>query len=131
MWSGVALKVRISEATTGSIIRLRVGGALISTVAQSPEFTHTIERGVSVNGTTGRQRFWLQEPRSVIWYDTMTPRSFKNCTELRRYFEGGVSRSVTSKNKGAALKFKPTPSTVVYGANIRLDIDKDGIVCER
>lgn len=56
---------------------------------------------------------------------------YKNCTELRKAFNGGVANSLKWVNKGAKLKQKPIVNSEVYDLNKALDRDKDGLVCER
>jgi hypothetical protein len=56
---------------------------------------------------------------------------YKNCTDLRKVFPSGVAKSVKSRNKGPSLKTKPLVNSKAYSANSRLDLDKDGLVCER
>jgi hypothetical protein len=56
--------------------------------------------------------------------------TFKNCTELRKTYANGVSKSKTTKNIGAGPINTPKVSAAVYGKNLKLDTDRDGIVCE-
>ncbi|MDO7906775.1 excalibur calcium-binding domain-containing protein [Paenibacillus sp. JX-17] len=56
---------------------------------------------------------------------------YKNCTELRKDYKGGVARSATVKNKGGKTKYKPFVSQALYDRNSGLDRDKDGIACEK
>ncbi|MFC4775883.1 excalibur calcium-binding domain-containing protein [Paenibacillus sp. GCM10023252] len=56
---------------------------------------------------------------------------FKNCTELNKYYQGGVAMSSSVKNKGGKTKYKPFASKDLYEANKKSDRDKDLIACER
>ncbi|WP_405375800.1 MULTISPECIES: excalibur calcium-binding domain-containing protein [unclassified Microbacterium] len=64
-----------------------------------------------------------------------TAKAFANCTALNKVHKGGVAKAgvkfnkVSGKNK--PLKVKPTSSTPLYKANIKMDRDKDGIACEK
>ena len=60
-----------------------------------------------------------------------TSRKFKNCSELRVQYPGGVSRSAKWVNKGAKLKQRPTLNPQIYALYKSWDTDKDGLVCER
>lgn len=57
-------------------------------------------------------------------------RSFKSCNELRSVYKYGVSASAKSINRGSGPIYKPKVLSSVYRANIRLDLDRDKIVCE-
>lgn len=58
-------------------------------------------------------------------------KSYKNCTELNKDYNGGVAESASTKNKGGKTKYKPHVSKELYNANKSKDRDKDGIACER
>ncbi|WP_422660567.1 excalibur calcium-binding domain-containing protein [Paenibacillus sp. EC2-1] len=58
-------------------------------------------------------------------------KSYKNCTELRKDYKGGVAQSSSVKNKGGKTKYKPHVSKDLYNANKKLDRDKDLIACEK
>ncbi len=55
---------------------------------------------------------------------------FKNCTELRKTYPGGVAKSKSSRNVGGATKKTPRVDAKVYAANKKMDRDGDGIACE-
>lgn len=55
---------------------------------------------------------------------------FKNCTDLRRTYPGGVSKSKSSRNIGGALKKSPVVNAKVYLENKKMDRDGDGMACE-
>ena len=63
---------------------------------------------------------------------------YKNCTALNKVYPGGISMTgavdMTKKN-GKLIPAKPKKGAViddaVYGANKKLDRDKDGIACEK
>ncbi len=57
-------------------------------------------------------------------------REFKNCTELNKFFPGGVAIP-GAINKGGNTKLKPKFDKNLYQANIKSDRDKDGIACEK
>jgi hypothetical protein len=56
---------------------------------------------------------------------------YSNCTSLAKRFSGGIRKTSTTKNKGAALRITPYTSSVGYTKNKHLDRDKDGIACEK
>ncbi|VTR42122.1 Excalibur calcium-binding domain [Actinobacillus pleuropneumoniae] len=58
-------------------------------------------------------------------------KSYKNCTELRKDYKGGVAQSSSAKNEGGKTKHKPHVSKELYNANKKLDRDKDLIACEK
>lgn len=53
------------------------------------------------------------------------------CAKLTKTYPGGVALSSKSKNIGPKAKYKPKVSAAVYQRNKKLDIDGDGIACER
>lgn len=57
-------------------------------------------------------------------------KTFKNCTELRKTYKYGISASSKAVNKGAGPIYTPRVSAAIYKANIKLDLDKDKIICE-
>lgn len=59
------------------------------------------------------------------------PTQYSTCAEVWKYFDGGISRTEKSVNKGAKTKKKPTTFKIAYDSNKSLDRDKDGLVCER
>jgi len=63
---------------------------------------------------------------SVSASTSTTPsKSFKNCRDLKKFYPSGVALNKISIGS-MIIKVRPR----VYKANIRLDIDKDGIACE-
>lgn len=56
---------------------------------------------------------------------------FRNCIELKKFYKNGVSVSAKTINKGKALAAKPTTAPEVFRRNSKLDLDRDGIICER
>lgn len=63
--------------------------------------------------------------------EQFVPNRFSSCQQVWKVFDGGIRNAKTSVNKGArAIK---TPTTWPQGHQLskKLDIDKDGIVCER
>ena len=63
--------------------------------------------------------------------DAASVKSYKNCTELNKSYQGGVAKDVKVKNKGGKTKYKPYILAALYNAHSKLDRDKDGIACER
>lgn len=55
---------------------------------------------------------------------------YKNCSALNAIYPGGVALP-GAVNKGGSSSLRPTFDREVYGTNISLDRDKDGIACER
>lgn len=58
-------------------------------------------------------------------------KTYKNCTELRKDYKGGVAISSSTTNEGGKTKYKPHVSKELYNANKKSDRDKDGIACEK
>lgn len=56
---------------------------------------------------------------------------YSTCKNLNLNFKGGIAKSASSRNKGAKTKFRPEISAPGYQVNRSLDLDKDGIACER
>jgi uncharacterized repeat protein (TIGR02059 family) len=56
---------------------------------------------------------------------------YKTCLLLNKKYPGGVATSYSARNKGAGMNYIPRVDAAAYKANIKLDKDKDGIVCER
>ena len=56
--------------------------------------------------------------------------TYKSCAALNADFQGGVT-SYTFKNKGVAPKFKSTFNDKLFKAVKKLDVDNDGIACEK
>ena len=59
------------------------------------------------------------------------PVQYKSCATLNKKYLGGIARSYSSRNKGAGMNYIARVDAALYKANIKLDKDKDGIVCER
>ena len=56
---------------------------------------------------------------------------YSTCSKLNGVFVGGISKSSATVNRGAKTKFKPEVSKTGYALNSKLDVDRDGIACER
>lgn len=56
---------------------------------------------------------------------------YATCKAMQAVHPGGVAKSAAVKNKGAKTRLKPLVNTKLYGLNVRLDVDRDGIACER
>ena len=54
--------------------------------------------------------------------------TFKNCTALNKKYPSGIAKSAQAATK---QKLTPKVSLAIYKANIKMDIDKDGTVCEK
>ena len=54
--------------------------------------------------------------------------TFKNCTALNKKYPSGVAKSAQA---AAKQKSAPKVSLATYKANIQMDRDKDGTVCEK
>lgn len=53
------------------------------------------------------------------------------CSKINKKFPGGVAKSAKAKNLGPKTYKKPAISESIYRTNAFLDLDKDGLVCER
>ncbi len=54
--------------------------------------------------------------------------TFKNCTPLNKKYPSGIAKSAQAATK---QKSAPKVSLAIYKANIKMDRDKDGTVCEK
>lgn len=54
--------------------------------------------------------------------------TFKNCTQLNKVYSSGVAKSAAAAKK---QKKAPKVSAALYNANVKMDRDKDGTVCEK
>lgn len=57
-------------------------------------------------------------------------KTFKSCTILLKTYPTGIALSSYSKNVGGILTKKPKVLASIYRQNIKLDTDKDGLICE-
>lgn len=73
---------------------------------------------------------WTANPLAAT-PNVSSTRKFANCGALNKIYPGGVSRSASTKNKGASTNFSPTANLTAYNVNKSLDRDRDGIACER
>jgi hypothetical protein len=55
---------------------------------------------------------------------------FKNCSELNKFYPGGVALP-GAVNSGGVTKKTPKYNKALYTANQKSDRDKDGIACEK
>lgn len=58
------------------------------------------------------------------------PKSFASCLTLKKTYPAGIAKNKSVKNVGGMLARMPLINSSLYGANKKLDLDKDGIVCE-
>jgi hypothetical protein len=58
-------------------------------------------------------------------------KSFSSCSSLLKTYSTGIAASKNYKNKNGTLASKPKISASIYKSNRKLDLDKDGIICER
>lgn len=58
-------------------------------------------------------------------------KKYNSCTALRKDHSGGISKEISSRNKGATITLQPLVNSAIYDRNKKLDKDKDGLVCER
>jgi hypothetical protein len=54
--------------------------------------------------------------------------TFKNCSQLNKVYPHGVAKSAAASKK---QKMTPKVSAAIYSANLKMDRDKDGTVCEK
>lgn len=124
-WSGSQLQIAYSgmPSSGSQLLAEASGGKRGNTLLEG-------ESGVAfVTGLPVSNRILLRsdfyEKQFVI------PTKFSNCAQLWKSFDGGVSRSSSSGNKGGKILKKPTVFAAGYAANKALDRDKDGLACER
>lgn len=77
-----------------------------------------------------KNKVWLRTSNSLILLGPKAPVSL-NCKFLNAKYPGGIAYSAKAKNKGTALRYKPTVSASIYNTYKALDTDKDLLVCER
>lgn len=58
------------------------------------------------------------------------PRSYQSCSALNKDFRYGVAKTAKAVNRGKGPIFTPKVSSSVYTRNLKLDSDRDFIVCE-
>jgi hypothetical protein len=66
----------------------------------------------------------------VLVFASPPAKSYKNCSALNKDFKYGVSKNSKSVNLGELKIYKPKVNAAVYLKNVKLDKDRDGIVCE-
>ncbi|MFM2023029.1 MAG: hypothetical protein RIR89_421 [Actinomycetota bacterium] len=71
---------------------------------------------------------------SIVGVSSEAAIRFKNCTELNKAHKFGVSGSKSwsrlTSNRGDGPVEQPKFSSSIYKANVKLDSDKDGAICE-
>jgi hypothetical protein len=60
-----------------------------------------------------------------------SPNVYKNCAALTKQYPNGVAQTAKFKNLGNGPIASPKVDAKVYLANKKLDVDKDGIACEK
>lgn len=68
---------------------------------------------------------------SIVLNVDVVVKFYKNCMELNKDYKGGVVCVVNVINKGGKIKYKLYVLKLLYDVNIKLDWDKDYIVCEK
>ena len=63
-------------------------------------------------------------------YANAAAKKFNNCSELNKFYPGGVALP-GAVNTGGATKKEPKYNKALYKANKSSDRDKDGIACEK
>lgn len=58
-------------------------------------------------------------------------RTFTSCKEMWTVFASGIKKSASVKDRQGRAKGNAVVNKLLYTANLRLDTDKDGWVCER
>lgn len=67
---------------------------------------------------------------SLVPSSHASARVFKNCTELNKFYPGGVALP-GAVNAGGLTNKEPKYNKALYLANKKSDRDKDGIACEK
>lgn len=118
-WFGDRYKAQFTSLPKDAIAKLVIGKRVLSVKKEVQTFSFPGAATITliVNG--------VKESTLRI------PSKFATCKEMWEYFDGGISKSSTYKNKGAKLKKAPTTYSGGYAASSKLDKDKDGLVCER
>lgn len=68
----------------------------------------------------------LEQPRR-----SSTLKKYSSCKALNKAFKAGVAKNKRSVNRGQVAKLKPIVNERLYELNRTLDLDRDGIACER
>lgn len=110
------------------------GSSQLGQKAPNTDGTFTINfvlNATSPYFTAGQANALYNFPSAYLPIKTTAAKlTYKSCAALNLDFQGGVNGS-TFKNKGIAPKFKSTLNDKVYKAVKKLDVDNDGIACEK
>jgi M6 family metalloprotease-like protein len=67
---------------------------------------------------------------SVLFAFPAEAKTYKTCNELRKVYKYGVALSATRAAKQGSDFQSPRVSSSLYNQNKKLDVDRDGVVCE-
>lgn len=123
VWIGQNLQVVGKNLALGSSVELLAGGQVVT---QTTSTAKTLIWETSFSPQTFQL---LVDDESAL--DVVPMKIFKNCASLWSTFDGGISKSAITQNKGAKSKKLQTVFPAGYKLNAKLDRDKDGIACER
>lgn len=130
---------RVTLRWTGDILNFSAQGLwlkndmLIIRVGASTVWSRNTSGRASVNfklNTVGPQAGMTWES-GYFDAEQFVPNRFSSCQQVWKVFDGGIRNAKTSVNRGARAIKTPTTWPQGYQLSKKLDIDKDGIVCER
>jgi hypothetical protein len=124
IWSGQQLKASGRVNDPNSSVEIVIGSSAAIPVIQ-PDRNWALARKVP---TPSISKIYVDQK---LQFTLPVSSAFVTCSKLWTTFEGGVSRSLATKNVGPKTKFLPTFYTEGYSRNKKLDLDNDGIACER
>jgi hypothetical protein len=123
-WQGKQLVSRFQNIPKMKPVSVKVGSVWLPRLTnQSTSFTY--KRAVPPSELL---TFMVD---GIFVSSNIIPTQYSTCAEVWKYFDGGISRTDKSVNKGSKIKKQPTTYKLAYDSSTALDIDKDGIVCER
>lgn len=129
-FKGSTLEVKTTKlASPSDTIRVDLAGKQYSTFVISNANVVTLNfSGVTLGGPTTNT---LLITSRLFRNEFAINETFSSCEGMWAKFDGGIAKAATSKNKGVKTKKKATIYPVGYSANLALDKDRDGLVCER
>ena len=132
----------ISWKFFGNTLRVKLGGLGLSEESVTVQLNSKSVGAATVTALNSQVRIAeIRFPRaqgvalklglSEKSQDFQLVREFKSCKAVWKFYNGGVARSASQAIEETSGKRAATIFTRLYLANSRLDIDSDGVLCER
>lgn len=128
-WNRIETSMLATEYTYGAPVLDKSGRVLGTIINVNDTLRATFTDSTALCSTLvscGKNKVWISGLKSAP-----KTKAYSNCTALNKVYAGGVSQSNSKINKGKSIKNSPYVSSAVYNKNMKLDKDKDGIVCEK